>query len=67
MAGKNSLEGKISRIEKKLDAFEELDAKLEEAIEARVHEIRGVAYLILLLTAVLTAIAIGYLLKSNGV
>ncbi|MEK6924339.1 MAG: hypothetical protein AABW54_03820 [Candidatus Micrarchaeota archaeon] len=58
------LENRLARLESKLDAFEELEAGIEEAIERRVHELRGVAYLTLLLTAVLTAIALGYLIKN---
>ena len=62
--GAEGIGDRLARLESKLDAFEELEAGIEEAIERRVHELRGVAYLTLLLTAVLTAIALGYLIKN---
>ncbi|MFH1200224.1 MAG: hypothetical protein V1708_04095 [Candidatus Micrarchaeota archaeon] len=47
-----------------LDELSDFDEKVENAIESKVFEIRGIAYITLIIVSVLLALVIGALLRA---
>jgi hypothetical protein len=58
---------KLDSFERKFGEFERFEEKIDRVIEAKVFEIRLIAYLTLILVAVLFAISLGTILKALGI
>lgn len=57
---------KIDLMASGLGAFEEMDARMEAAVQRNLGELKAIVYVTLALVAVLAAIALGALLRAYG-
>ncbi len=56
----------LADLKDELEGFHTVDERIERALETRLYEVKAVAYITLLLVAVLLAIALGVILRALG-
>lgn len=60
------IDSKLDDLKEKFEAFKDFEEKIDKTIEDKVFEIKAIAYLTLIITAILLFLAIGILLKAIG-
>ena len=56
----------LESLDSELQAFHDFDKRLDEAIESKLYELKALAYINLLLVAIMLAIAFGIVLRALG-
>lgn len=59
----DNLEDKLDDLSNRLQAFEDFDENIERTIEAKVFELRTLAYVTLIIVSVLLAFVVGAAIK----
>lgn len=56
----------IDSLEDEIRGFHEFDEKIEKSLEVKLFEVKALAYITLLLVAILLAIVLGVVLRALG-